>query len=272
MRRSRDDGEGHTGEGHRTRGERFTHVRTVASWTWQAPPGRVVPRRAPPNTTGSTAHAVAPAPTTRRAWCPSRTARAAAAARPRADPRDAGPAPPRGLVGPPTRRRHAYGDRSPAAAVRPGRDGGRASGSATSSASSRCGWSSWSRCRSGPGRRSTRSTQSPTGQRPGDQPGTNYLIVGSDKADDLTEAQQKALGTGPRGGTNTDTIIVLHTGSGAGHADVDPPRHPGRGPGPRHADDQRRVRAGQGAPWSPRPSRDSPASTSTTTSSSGSAA
>ena len=55
----------------------------------------------------------------------------------------------------------------------------------------------------------------PSGERPGDQPGTNFLIVGSDKADDLTGDQQKALGTGPRGGTNTDTIIVLHTGSGA---------------------------------------------------------
>lgn len=54
----------------------------------------------------------------------------------------------------------------------------------------------------------------PAGERPADQPGTNYLVVGSDKADDLTEEQQKALGTGPRGGTNTDTIIVLHTGSG----------------------------------------------------------
>lgn len=54
----------------------------------------------------------------------------------------------------------------------------------------------------------------PTGSRPDDQPGTNYLVVGSDKADDLTKDQQKALGTGPRGGTNTDTIIVLHTGSG----------------------------------------------------------
>ena len=54
----------------------------------------------------------------------------------------------------------------------------------------------------------------PSGDRPDDQPGTNYLVVGSDKADDLTEDQQKALGTGPRGGTNTDTIIVLHTGSG----------------------------------------------------------
>ncbi len=54
----------------------------------------------------------------------------------------------------------------------------------------------------------------PDGSRPDDQPGTNYLIVGSDKADDLSDAQRKALDTGPRGGTNTDTIIVLHTGSG----------------------------------------------------------
>ncbi|WP_090969559.1 LCP family protein [Nocardioides exalbidus] len=53
----------------------------------------------------------------------------------------------------------------------------------------------------------------PTGQRPGDQPGTNYLIVGSDKADDLTDEQRKELDTPERGGTNTDTIIVLHTGS-----------------------------------------------------------
>ncbi|GIM62696.1 hypothetical protein Pve01_78170 [Planomonospora venezuelensis] len=54
----------------------------------------------------------------------------------------------------------------------------------------------------------------PSGDRPGDQPGTNFLIVGSDKADDLTDEQRKALQTGERGGTNTDTIIVLHTGSG----------------------------------------------------------
>ena len=54
----------------------------------------------------------------------------------------------------------------------------------------------------------------PSGDRPDDQPGTNYLIVGSDKADDLTDEQRKVLQTGERGGTNTDTIIVLHTGSG----------------------------------------------------------
>ena len=54
----------------------------------------------------------------------------------------------------------------------------------------------------------------PSGDRPADQPGTNYLIVGSDKADDLTDEQREVLRTGERGGTNTDTIIVLHTGSG----------------------------------------------------------
>ena len=54
----------------------------------------------------------------------------------------------------------------------------------------------------------------PSGKRPGDQPGTNYLIVGSDKADDLSDDQRKVLKTGERDGTNTDTIIVLHTGSG----------------------------------------------------------
>lgn len=54
----------------------------------------------------------------------------------------------------------------------------------------------------------------PEGDRPADQPGTNYLIVGSDKADDLSDEQREVLQTGERGGTNTDTIIVLHTGSG----------------------------------------------------------
>ncbi len=53
-----------------------------------------------------------------------------------------------------------------------------------------------------------------SGTGPDDQPGTNYLIVGSDKADDLSDDQRKVLKTGERGGTNTDTIIVLHTGSG----------------------------------------------------------
>ena len=45
----------------------------------------------------------------------------------------------------------------------------------------------------------------PDGDRPDDQPGTNYLIVGSDKADDLTDEQRKALQTGERGGHATPT-------------------------------------------------------------------
>ena len=82
----------------------------------------------------------------------------------------------------------------------------------------------------------------PSGDRPGDQPGTNYLIVGSDKADDLTDEQRKALQTGERGGTNTDTIIVLHTGSG-GRTMMSIPRDTlVEVPGRRHADDQRRLR------------------------------
>ncbi|WP_210440233.1 LCP family protein [Nocardioides xinjiangensis] len=63
----------------------------------------------------------------------------------------------------------------------------------------------------------------PSGDRPSDQPGTNYLIVGSDKADDLSDEQRAALRTGERGGTNTDTIIVLHTGS-AGRTMMSIPR------------------------------------------------
>ncbi len=41
----------------------------------------------------------------------------------------------------------------------------------------------------------------PTGQRPGDQPGTTYLVVGSDARTGLA-------------GRRTDTIMLLHTGSG----------------------------------------------------------
>jgi LCP family protein required for cell wall assembly len=50
--------------------------------------------------------------------------------------------------------------------------------------------------------------------RPADQPGTTYLVVGSDKADDLTDEQREAVRTGPRAGQRTDTIMLLHIGSG----------------------------------------------------------
>lgn len=50
----------------------------------------------------------------------------------------------------------------------------------------------------------------------GDQPGTNYLLVGSDSRRGLSRAENKRLGTGGVGdvGQRTDTIMVLHTGSG----------------------------------------------------------
>lgn len=50
--------------------------------------------------------------------------------------------------------------------------------------------------------------------RPGDQPGKTYLVVGSDKADDLTEEQREQVRTGPREGRRTDTIMLLHVGDG----------------------------------------------------------
>jgi LCP family protein required for cell wall assembly len=49
-----------------------------------------------------------------------------------------------------------------------------------------------------------------------DQPGTNYLLVGSDSRKGLSRAESKRLGTGGVGdiGQRTDTIMILHTGSG----------------------------------------------------------
>ncbi len=54
----------------------------------------------------------------------------------------------------------------------------------------------------------------PGGDRPADQPGTTYLLVGSDSRADLTAEQRKDLGTGGDVGQRTDTIMLLHTGSG----------------------------------------------------------
>jgi LCP family protein required for cell wall assembly len=54
----------------------------------------------------------------------------------------------------------------------------------------------------------------PDGDRPGDQPGTTYLMVGSDSRGDLSPEERKRLGTGNAAGQRTDTIMVLHTGDG----------------------------------------------------------
>ncbi|PVG83083.1 LytR family transcriptional regulator [Nocardioides gansuensis] len=54
----------------------------------------------------------------------------------------------------------------------------------------------------------------PDGDRPADQPGQTYLLVGSDSRDDLTPEERKELGTGGPEGQRTDTIMLLHTGDG----------------------------------------------------------
>ncbi|MGB0102286.1 MAG: LCP family protein, partial [Nocardioides sp.] len=54
----------------------------------------------------------------------------------------------------------------------------------------------------------------PKGARPDDQPGTTYLLVGSDSRAGLSAEERKRLGTGNASGQRTDTIMLLHTGDG----------------------------------------------------------
>lgn len=54
----------------------------------------------------------------------------------------------------------------------------------------------------------------PDGDRPADQPGTTYLLVGSDSRANLSDEEKKELSTGDASGGRTDTIMLLHTGSG----------------------------------------------------------
>jgi len=54
----------------------------------------------------------------------------------------------------------------------------------------------------------------PDGERPGEQEGTTYLLVGSDSRADLTEEERQENNTGGDVGQRTDTIMLLHTGAG----------------------------------------------------------
>lgn len=56
----------------------------------------------------------------------------------------------------------------------------------------------------------------PSGARPAPGQGTNFLLVGSDSRRGLTAAQRKQLGVGnvARDAGRTDTIMILHLGSG----------------------------------------------------------
>ncbi len=57
---------------------------------------------------------------------------------------------------------------------------------------------------------------SPAGNRPAEQPGTTYLLVGSDSRRGLDASEKKKLSAGgvADSGQRTDTIMLLHTGSG----------------------------------------------------------
>lgn len=62
--------------------------------------------------------------------------------------------------------------------------------------------------------RITKVDADPDGERPDSQPGSNYLLVGSDSREGLTPEERQDLGTGRAEGRRTDTIMLLHTGSG----------------------------------------------------------
>jgi len=55
----------------------------------------------------------------------------------------------------------------------------------------------------------------PAADRLPDQPGTTYLVVGSDSREGLGQDERQELSTGSAEGGRTDTIMLLHTGDGA---------------------------------------------------------
>ena len=74
----------------------------------------------------------------------------------------------------------------------------------------------------------------PGGDRPGNQPGQTFLLVGSDSREGLTKEEQKRLGTGSTAGRRTDTIMLVYVPVGGKPALVSVPRDsfvpiPGKG-------------------------------------------
>lgn len=60
----------------------------------------------------------------------------------------------------------------------------------------------------------TKVAYEPSGDRPSEQPGTTYLLVGSDSRAGLTKEERRKLHTGNETSELTDTIMLLHTGDG----------------------------------------------------------
>jgi LCP family protein required for cell wall assembly len=54
----------------------------------------------------------------------------------------------------------------------------------------------------------------PSGQRPPNGPGANYLLVGSDSRAGLSKEEAAEFGTGEAAGKRTDTILLLHVPGG----------------------------------------------------------
>jgi LCP family protein required for cell wall assembly len=70
----------------------------------------------------------------------------------------------------------------------------------------------------------SRVHEAPAGDRPANQPGTTFLLVGSDSREGLTKAERKTLGTGDAAGQRTDTIMVLYIPPGGKPALISIPR------------------------------------------------
>jgi LCP family protein required for cell wall assembly len=62
----------------------------------------------------------------------------------------------------------------------------------------------------------TKVDASPSGQRPVDTAGFNYLLVGSDSRAGLTAAQRREYSTGTAAGRRTDSIILVHVPQSGG--------------------------------------------------------
>jgi LCP family protein required for cell wall assembly len=69
-----------------------------------------------------------------------------------------------------------------------------------------------------------RVDEAPSGQRPANQPGTTFLLVGSDSRAGLTKAERKKLGTGNTAGQRTDTIMILYIPTAGEPALISVPR------------------------------------------------
>jgi LCP family protein required for cell wall assembly len=64
----------------------------------------------------------------------------------------------------------------------------------------------------------------PDGERPANQPGQTFLLVGSDSREGLSPEERKRLGTGSTAGRRTDTIMIVYVPPGGRPALISVPR------------------------------------------------